>query len=129
MAGELILVVEDDPRSRKLVVDVLRVKGYRVLEAQSAEEGLQHLASGDPALILMDIQLPGIDGVEALRRIRDNPATRAIPVIAVTASVMTTQTRTLLDAGFNDLERKPVSVVSLLAKVRQCIDAAANART
>lgn len=129
MAGELILVVEDDARSRKLVVDVLRVKGYRVLEAQSAEAGLEHLANGSPALILMDIQLPGIDGVEALRRIRDNPATRAIPVIAVTASVMTTQTRTLLDAGFNDLERKPVSVASLLAKMRQCIDTASNAGT
>lgn len=129
MAGELILVVEDDPRSRKLVVDVLVVKGYQVQEAASAEAGLQHLVNDRPALILMDIQLPGIDGVEALRRIRENPVTRAIPVIAVTASVMTTQTRTLLDAGFNDLERKPVSVASLLAKVRQCIETAANTRT
>lgn len=123
MAGELILVVEDDPRSRKLVRDVLQVKGYQVLEAQSAEEGLRHLTSTTPALILMDIQLPGISGVEALRRIRDNSATKGIPVIAVTASVMTAQTRTLTEAGFNDLGRKPVSVASLLAKVRLCIDA------
>lgn len=128
MAGELILVVEDDPRSRKLVVDVLQVKGYRVQEAGTAEEGLRHLSDALPALILMDIQLPGMSGVDALLRIRENPATRALPVIAVTASVMTSETRTLMEAGFDDLERKPVSVAALLAKIRRCLDAAAAAK-
>jgi len=86
VANELILIVEDDPKNLKLVRDTLRVKGYRTLEAGTGEEGVHLARDQQPALILMDIQLAGISGVEAFRHIRADPATRTIPVIAVTAS-------------------------------------------
>ena len=89
MPGELILLVEDNDNNRLLVRDVLKASGYRVVEASSAEDGLRMAASLQPALILMDIQLPGMNGIEALQRLRADPATRAIPVIAVTASFST----------------------------------------
>ena len=89
MAGELILLVEDNDNNRMLVRDVLQASGYRVVEAENAEDGLRMAAEQRPALILMDIQLPGMNGIEALQRLRADPATRAIPVIAVTASAMT----------------------------------------
>jgi len=86
MAGELILVVEDNDKSRKLVRDVLDAMGYAVVEATTGEDGVRLACERLPNLILMDIRLPGIDGVEALRRIRANDATRTIPIIAITAS-------------------------------------------
>src|SRR5262245_21414342 len=88
MANELILIVEDNPKNLKLVRDTLQVKGYQTIEAQTGEEGVQLAHERQPALILMDIQLPGINGVEALHRLRGDPVTQHSPVIAVTASVM-----------------------------------------
>ena len=93
MAGELILIVEDNEKNRKLVRDVLQVKGYRTLETETAEEGLRMAQESGPALVLMDLELPGINGIEALKRLRADPKTQAIPVIAVTASAMTTACR------------------------------------
>ena len=89
MAHERILIVEDNEPSRRLVRDVLRIKGYETVETETAEEGLRIAREVRPALILMDIQLPGMSGIDALRYLRADPATRDIPVIAVTASVMT----------------------------------------
>ncbi|MGH2362857.1 MAG: response regulator, partial [bacterium] len=91
MSNELILIVEDDEKSRKLVRDVLKLSGYRTLETETAEEGIRLAQQHQPALILMDIHLPGISGIDALQALRKDTATRAIPVIAVTASVMTDQ--------------------------------------
>lgn len=122
MRNELILIVEDDANSRKLLRDALQVTGYATLEALSGEQALDLATEFVPALVLMDIQLPGINGVEALRRLRATTATRAIPVIAVTASVMNAQRTELQDAGFDGLEYKPVSVSGLLRKMRVLLD-------
>jgi two-component system, cell cycle response regulator DivK len=126
MAGELILVVEDNERNRKLARDVLMHQGYRVAEAESAEEGLRLVGVDPPALILMDIHLPGIDGIEALRRLRADDATRRIPVLAVTASAMTHDRQTIMAAGFDGYQSKPISVRPFLAAVRETLDRAAG---
>ena len=122
MANELILIVEDEPKNRKLVRDTLQVKGYRTIEAVTAEEGIQLARDQQPALILMDIQLAGISGVEAFRQLRANPATRAIPVIAVTAS----ERQKVMPAGFDGFQGKPISVRELLETVRQILDKSAQ---
>ena len=126
MANELIVLIEDNEKNRKLARDVLVHQGYRVVEAESAEDGLAAVARERPALVLMDIHLPGIDGIEALRRLRADAATRTIPVIAVTASVMTHDRQKILAAGFDGYQSKPISVRPFLAAVRETIDAAAG---
>jgi two-component system cell cycle response regulator DivK len=122
MANELILIVEDDDNSRKLLRDTLQVMGYKTLEAPTGEAGLDLATSQRPALILMDIQLPGISGFDALARLRSDPRMRSIPVIAVTASVMSAQQNEVLRAGFDALESKPVSIGGLVRKMRALLD-------
>jgi CheY-like chemotaxis protein/class 3 adenylate cyclase len=122
MAGETILVVEDNALNRKLVRDVLQSQGYAVLETETAEAGIEAARTQHPRLILMDIQLPGMDGASATRILRRDPATRAIPVIAVTASVMPTQHAEVMSAGFDGIQLKPISVASLIAEVRRVLD-------
>lgn len=122
MANELILIVEDNPQSLKLVRDILRIKGYQTLETETGEEGVRLARERRPALILMDIQLPGINGIEALQRLRADPVTSATPVIAVTASVMTQDRSRIMAAGFNGFQSKPISVNQLLATVRETLD-------
>jgi CheY-like chemotaxis protein len=122
VANELILIVEDNPQSLKLVRDILQVKGYQTLETETGEEGARLARERRPALILMDIQLPGINGIEALQRLRADPVTKATPVIAVTASVMTQDRSRIMAAGFNGFQSKPISVNQLLATVRETLD-------
>jgi CheY-like chemotaxis protein len=122
VAGELILVVEDNDKNRKLVRDVLAHQGYGLLEAESGEDGVRLARERRPALILMDIQLPGINGIEALHRLRAAPETRDIPVIAVTASAMTADRTKIMDAGFDGYQSKPISVRPFLAAVREALD-------
>jgi two-component system, cell cycle response regulator DivK len=122
MAGELILVVEDNEKNRKLVRDLLTVKGYALLETETGEEALTLARDRQPALVLMDIQLPGIDGIEALRRLRADPATASIPVVAVTASAMMQDRQKILAAGFDAYQAKPISVRPFLELVRQVLD-------
>jgi two-component system, cell cycle response regulator DivK len=122
VANELILIVEDNPQSLKLVRDILQVKGYQTLETETGEEGVRLAHERHPALILMDIQLPGINGIEALQRLRADPVTSATPVIAVTASVMTQDRSRIMAAGFNGFQSKPISVNQLLATVREALD-------
>ena len=117
MAGELILVVEDNEKNRKLVRDVLTFKGYSIVEADNGEDGVRLAGERLPKLILMDIQLPGIDGIEALRRIRANETTRAIPIIAVTASAMDRDRQQIMAAGFDGYQSKPLNVREFLAAV------------
>jgi two-component system cell cycle response regulator DivK len=122
MANELILIVEDNPKNLKLVRDTLQVKGYRTIEAGTGEEGVQLAREQHPALILMDIQLPGISGVEAFRQLRADPATRSIPIVAVTASVMAQERQKVMAAGFDGFQGKPISVRELLETVRQLLE-------
>ena len=120
MAGELILIVEDNEKNRKLVRDVLQFKGYRTIEAETAELGLQLARESAPALILMDIQLPGMNGIEALGHLRADLATRNIPIVAVTASAMTQDRQRILAAGFDAYQSKPIDVknfVDLVASI------------
>jgi two-component system cell cycle response regulator DivK len=122
MANELILIVEDNPKNLKLVRDALQVKGYQTIDTETGEEGVRLARERRPALILMDIQLPGINGVEALRQLRADPIMSAIPVIAVTASVMTDDRTRIMAAGFDGFHGKPISVRQLLATVREILD-------
>ncbi len=121
MANELILIVEDNEKNLKLVRDTLNYKGYRTIEAVTGEDGVRLAQEQHPALVLMDIQLPGIDGITALKRLRADPATRAVPVIAVTASVMTEDRAKIMAAGFDGYQGKPISVKELLETVRQVL--------
>jgi len=117
MAGELILIVEDNEKNRRLVRDVLQFKGYETIKTETGEEGVELARSRQPALVLMDIQLPGIDGITALKRLREDPTTRAMRVMAVTASAMTQDRQNILDAGFDGYQSKPINVKSFLEAV------------
>ncbi len=118
-----ILIVEDNPRNLKLVRDVLQVKGYVTLEAGTGEEGVRIATEERPDLILMDIQLPGMNGIEALHALRGDPATAAIPVIAVTASVMQDDRKTIMAAGFDAYVGKPINLREFLDSVRAALGA------
>jgi two-component system cell cycle response regulator DivK len=118
MAGELILIVEDNENNRMLVRDVLQSRGYRTEETETAEEGLQLAHTSRPALILMDIQLPGMNGIEALKLLRADVATREIPVMAVTASAMTHDRQKIMAAGFDAYQTKPINVREFIEAVR-----------
>jgi CheY-like chemotaxis protein len=122
MAGELILVVEDKETNRKLARDVLQFKGYEVLEAVTAEEGLVMANERKPDLILMDIHLPGMDGVAALAALRSDPETRDIPVVALTASAMPDEQDRILSAGFDGYETKPIGVKRLQEAVLEGLE-------
>ncbi len=122
MSGELILVVEDNEKNRKLVRDVLQFKGYQTVEATTAEEGLEIARGHKPALILMDIQLPGMDGLAALVQLRADPTTKMIPVIAVTASAMPHDIQKIREAGFDTYQTKPIKVKDLTETIRIILD-------
>jgi two-component system cell cycle response regulator DivK len=123
MAGELILIIEDNEKNRKLVRDVLQVKGYQTIESETAEEGLKLAVGKSPALVLMDIQLPGMDGITALKQLRSDPKTKAISVIAITASAMTHNRQTMLAEGFDGYLTKPINLKDFLDEVRRVLDA------
>ena len=122
MASELILLVEDNEKNRKLAHDVLVHQGYRVADAESGEHALQLARQERPDLVLMDIHLPGIDGIEALRQLRAGAATATIPIVAVTASAMTQDRQKILAAGFDGYQAKPISVRPFLDLVREVLD-------
>jgi len=115
----VILLVEDNERNLKLLRDVLDYAGYDVRVARTAEDGISLAASEPPDLVLMDLQLPGIDGMEALRRLRESPRTADIPVVAVTAQAMKDDRARALDAGFNGYIEKPISVRTFPDQVRR----------
>jgi two-component system, cell cycle response regulator DivK len=117
----LILIVEDNDKNLKLVRDVLQVKGYSTIEAGTAEDGIRLAHERKPDLILMDIHLPGINGIEALKLLRADAATRAIPVIAVTASVMQQDRKQITEAGFDAYVGKPLNIKEFLDAVRSML--------
>ena len=110
MTGGRILVVEDNPKNLKLVRDVLTHSGYEVIEATSGEDGVRLAGEACPDLILMDLQLPGIDGAEALRQIRAGDRNPGVPIVAVTAFAMNEDRDRAFDSGFNGYVQKPISV-------------------
>jgi len=122
MSGKLILVIEDNEKNMKLMRDLLQYEGYEILEADTAEEGLRLAGEYLPALILMDIGLPGMNGFEALKHLRASSATAGIPVIAVTASVMTQDHQKITEAGFDGYQRKPIEIDEFLEAVRGTIE-------
>jgi two-component system, cell cycle response regulator DivK len=112
-----ILVVEDNPLNLKLVRDVLEVAGYDVIEAKSGEEGLRMAQENPPDLVLMDLQLPGIDGTETLRRLRNGTLGADVPVVAVTALAMAEDKERAASAGFDGYVEKPISVRALPGQI------------
>ena len=116
-----ILIVEDNDKNLKLVRDVLQAKGYKTLEAGTAEDGLKIARGAAPDLILMDIQLPGMSGIEALKVLRADPATAALPVVAITASVMQQDRQEILRAGFDGFIEKPINLRGLLDTVQKAM--------
>ena len=118
MTGEQILVVEDNEKNMKLFRDVLAATGYRTLEATTGGEAVDMASEHTPDLVLMDIQLPDLDGVEALRRLRADARTATIPVLALTAQAMRGDRERFLTEGFDGYLSKPVNVRELIGVVR-----------
>jgi two-component system cell cycle response regulator DivK len=118
VTGATILVVEDNEKNLKLLRDVLQWAGYDVVAASSAEQGVAIAMERPPDLVLMDLQLPGMDGTEALRQLRGSPRTRSVPVVAVTAFAMKEDRERALNAGFDGYLAKPISVQALPEQVR-----------
>jgi two-component system cell cycle response regulator DivK len=121
-----ILVVEDNPLNLKLVRDVLQFAGYDVIEAQSGEEGLRVAQQNPPDLVLMDLQLPGIDGTETLHRLRQGTLARDVPVVAVTAFAMAEDRERAALAGFDGYVQKPISVRDLPSQIEAFLDGRAD---
>jgi len=126
MADELILIIEDNEKNRKLCRDVLQVKGYKTIESETAEVGLKLALEQSPALVLMDIQLPGMDGITAMKQLKADPNTQNIPIIAITASAMTNNRTTMLAEGFDGYQTKPISLKDFLAEVQRVLTAGAR---
>jgi two-component system cell cycle response regulator DivK len=114
-----ILVVEDNEENRRIMHDLLGSAGYEMIEAVTGEDGVTLAERERPDLILMDIQLPGLDGYEATRRIKANPALRPIPIIAVTSYALSGDDVKAREAGCDDYVTKPFSPRALLAKIRE----------
>ena len=117
----LILIVEDNEKNMKLVRDILQAKGYKTVEAINAEDGIKLAQEHNPDLVLMDIQLPGMNGMEALKVLRADAATAGIPVVAITASVMTQDRQQIMDTGFNGFIEKPINLKEFLATVQASV--------
>ncbi|MET0712556.1 MAG: response regulator [Jiangellaceae bacterium] len=118
MTAQRILVVEDNERNLKLIRDVLQFAGYEIVEATSGEQGVALAQDCEPDLVLMDLQLPQMDGTEALRLLRESPRTRDVPVVAVTAFAMREDRERAFGAGFDGYLQKPISIRALPEQVR-----------
>jgi two-component system cell cycle response regulator DivK len=123
-----ILIVEDNEKNMKLVRDILRHKGHATLEAATGEEGVRLALAHRPELILMDIQLPDIDGIEALRRIRADRALDGVAVIAVSASVMPDDQQKIVTSGFDAFVTKPINLKQFLDTVKRFLAHGRTAR-
>jgi two-component system cell cycle response regulator DivK len=119
VAGERVLVVEDNEKNMKLFRDVLQATGYSTLEATTGEDAIELALAHEPALVLMDVQLPGIDGIEALEKLRRNERTSSIPVLALTAQAMSGDRGRFLEAGFDGYLSKPVDIAELIGAVQE----------
>src|SRR5574337_1276688 len=113
MSGKNVMVVEDNEKNRKLMRVVLKAKGYNVIEATTGEEALSLLKGNIPDIILMDIQLPGIDGITLVKQIKADALTKDIPIIAVTAYAMKGDEQKILETGCNAYVSKPINTQEL----------------
>jgi two-component system cell cycle response regulator DivK len=120
-----ILLVEDNEMNRDMLSRRLRRNGYEVVIAIDGQQGVDMAAAESPDLILMDMSLPVIDGWEAARRVRENEATRRIPVIALTAHAMAGDREKAIEAGCDDYDTKPVEITRLLGKITALIQSGA----
>ena len=116
-----ILIVEDNPMNMKLARDILEAKGYTVITAENGEDGVRVAIEERPNLVLMDIQLPGIDGVEAFAQLRADPSTADVQVIAFTASATATDRSRVADAGFDAFVSKPIDLKSFIATIQSVV--------
>ncbi len=119
--SDLILLVEDNDKNMKLARDLLQYHGFATVEATNAEDGIALAREKKPKLVLMDIQLPGMDGVSALEHLRKDPATSAIPIVAMTASVMKEDRERFDKAGFDGFITKPIDVRAFPQQVRDAV--------
>jgi two-component system cell cycle response regulator DivK len=119
MPSGRVLIAEDNDKSMKLFRDVLQMNGYETLEATTGAQAIELATRHEPALVLMDIRLDGVDGLTALGRLRENERTATTPIVALTAQAMAGDRERFLDAGFNDYISKPVNVRELVAIVRR----------
>jgi two-component system cell cycle response regulator DivK len=122
----VILIVEDNEKNMKLARDVLQSRGYATLEAVTGEDGVRIAIAKMPDLVLMDIQLPGISGIEALRQVRADPGCARIPVVAFTASVTPTDRSQISAAGFDGFLSKPINLKEFLDTVKRMLERAAG---
>ena len=122
----VILIVEDNEKNMTLARDVLQAKGYQTLEAVNGEDGVRLALEHIPDMVLMDIQLPDINGIEAFARIRANAATAAVPVVAFTASVTPMDRSRITDAGFDNFISKPINLKEFLETVRKTLEGTAR---
>ena len=118
----LVLIIEDNEKNMKLARDILQAKGYKTVEAETGEEGVKLAKERKPDLVLMDIQLPGINGIEAFKQIRADTKTKSIPVIALTASVTPTDRSQITAAGFDAFISKPISLKEFVETVKRLIE-------
>jgi two-component system cell cycle response regulator DivK len=121
MARELILIVEDNEQNRKLARDLLQVHGYRTIEAETGEDALVLAATHAPDLVVMDVHLPGMSGVDVLEKLRATPGKRYIPVLAFTASVMPQDRSQIMAAGFDAFLSKPIDLEAFLQSVADAL--------
>lgn len=126
MPDARILIVEDNLRNRKLICEVLQFQGHTILEAETGEAGVALAREQQPALILMDIRLPGMDGHEALKLLKANASTRHIPIIALTAFAMQGDRERLLGEGFDGYMAKPIDIDEVLEVVERYLGEGAN---
>ena len=119
MTGPQVLVVDDDERNMKLFRDVLQASGYRTLEAATGQQAVELALEHRPDLVLMDIQLPDFDGVEALQRLRADERFSSVPVLALTAQAMDGDRERFLAAGFDGYLSKPVDIAEFVATVKR----------
>jgi len=118
----LVLIVEDNEKNMKLARDILQAKGYETVEAVTGEEGVKLAKEKKPDLVLMDIQLPGINGIEAFKQLRADAKTARIPVIALTASVTPTDRSQITAAGFDAFVSKPINLKEFLDTVKRLVE-------
>jgi len=118
----LVLIVEDNEKNMKLARDILQAKGYQTVEAETGEAGVKLAKERKPDLVLMDIQLPGINGIEAFRQLRAEAVTAKIPVVALTASVTPTDRSQITAAGFDAFISKPISLKEFVETVKRLVE-------
>lgn len=122
MEKKVVLIVEDNPKNRKIMVDLMEVHGYVPIEAENGHLGLQMAQNNAPDLILMDVQLPGMDGYETTKRLKANEQTKKIPVIIVTSFAMKGEERKAKEIGADDYVSKPIDIHQLMAKVKEHLE-------